>query len=171
MATRFERVAARYADRMFAPANGESPTPSTPRSHNANATAARFREWRVSELPRCSYQMAPAFWTPARLKQLQGTDAAEMRMYKRREPQITGLAYTHSRIFLVMAATVATYEHVAKLIHCRALMRRDPDYFEHLGKRVYSILLCDDCPEAIRDFARRHHVQVLTPAANSDLEG
>jgi len=67
-----------------------------------------------------------------------------------------------------MVASIASYEHVAKLIHCRALMRDDPDYFEHRHKGVYSILLCDDCPEAIRDFARRHHVPVIAQPGPRD---
>ena len=151
--------------------NGDWPTQPAPRSRSTEATFARFREWRGREFPFHSYAIAPNLWTPRRLKQLKATDPAELRMYKRREPQITGIVYDASITILVMVASAASHEHVAKLIHCRALMRRDPDYFVHLGKRRHSWLICDACPAAVRDVARRHHVQIITAAGNSDLKG
>jgi hypothetical protein len=131
------------------------------RSHSRGAIYARFREWRVHTLPDASYQIAPAFWTPAGLRYRATFDARVWPVIKRREPTITGLAYTARAFYLVVVARSLTYEHVARLIHCRALMRGDPDYQEHRGKRVSMLVLCDDCPPAIADFARRHPVRVL----------
>jgi len=71
----------------------------------------------------------------------------------------------------VIATRTANYEHVAKLIHCRVLMRDDPDYEDHHGKSVHSIVLCDDSPLAVRDFACQHRVRIVTPVANSESEG
>jgi hypothetical protein len=138
--------------------------PSTPvaaRSHARGAIYARFREWRAHTLPDASYQLGPAFWTVAGLKYAATVDPIIVPSVKRREPQLTGLAYTARAIHLVVVAGAATYEHVARLIHCRALMRDDPDYQEHRGKSVKLVMLCDYCPPAVADFARRHRVRVL----------
>jgi hypothetical protein len=40
-------------------------------------------------------------------------------------------------------------------------MRGDGDYREHRGKRVSMLVLCDDCPPAVADFARRYRVRVI----------
>jgi hypothetical protein len=88
---------------------------------------------------------------------------------KRREPQLSGLAYTARALYLVVCASVASYEHVAKLIHCRALMRDDPDHAEHRGKRVFMLLLCDDCSPAVADFASRQRVRILTAPVSSGM--
>ena len=86
-------------------------------------------------------------------------------MVKRGEPQITGFAYTTRRIYLVIVARIGSYEHVARLLHFRALFSDDPDYVEHRYKRVSMLILCDDCPPAALDFARRHHVRVIAQGA------
>jgi hypothetical protein len=70
----------------------------------------------------------------------------------------------------VVVAGVATYEHVARLIHCRALVRDDPDYQAHRGKRVLLVMLCDDCPPAVADFARRYHVRVIGQGAQNTAQ-
>ena len=111
-------------------------------------------------MPDASYQIGPAFWTVAGLKYAATVDPIIVASVKRREPQLTGLAYTARAIYLVVAAGAANYEHIAKLVHCRALMRADPDYIEHRGKRVSMVMLCDDCPAVVADFARRHRVRV-----------
>jgi hypothetical protein len=108
-----------------------------------------------------SYQLAPSFWTPAGLRRWASLAATELPVAKRTEPQVTGLAWTAQTLFLVMAARDATYEHAARLIHCRALVRDDPDHAEHRDKRVSMILLCADCPPAVADFARRHRIRVI----------
>ena len=46
-----------------------------------------------------------------------------------------GIAWTEGRLYLVVATRAADYEHIAKLIHCRTLVRDDPDYAEHHGQR------------------------------------
>jgi hypothetical protein len=131
------------------------------RSHARGAIYARFREWRAHTLPDASYQLGPAFWTVAGLKYAATVDPIIVASVKRREPQLTGLAYTTRAIYLVVVAGAVTYEHVARLIHCRALMRDDRDYEEHRGKSVKMVMLCDDCPPAVADFARRYHVRVI----------
>ena len=137
------------------------------RSRAPAAIAARFRTWRERTLPHAAYQLQPNFWTPAGL-----AGAAELtpnlrRAVKRSEPQLTGLAYTAHRIYLVIVASSATHEHVAKLIHCRALMRIDPDHADQRGKRVSMLLLCDDASPAVADFASRQRVRTLTTLASS----
>lgn len=81
------------------------------------------------------------------------------------EPTLTGIAWTVRRPYLVIAMRAADYEHVAKLIHCRTLMRDDPDYAEHRRKRVSALILCDDAPRAVLDFARRVRVRIVTQPA------
>jgi hypothetical protein len=122
---------------------------------------ARFRAWRERTLPAASYQLEPAFWTPARRRSLSRYDAATLGALKRREPQVTGLAYTNGAVYLVIAAAKATYAHVAKLMHCRDLIRRDPDYAAHRDKRIVLVLLCDECPRKDAEFARRIQIDIL----------
>ena len=142
---------------MESTAPGKQPRP--------NITAARFRLWRERAMPLASYQLAPAFWTPAGLVRAAASPPHMRQAVKRLEPSLSGLAYTPRRIDLVVAAGAADYQHVAKLIHCRALMRADPDYSEHRGKRVSMILLANQVAPAVADFARRHHVRVIVPVA------
>ena len=130
-----------------------------------NITVARFRLWRQCSLPRASYQITPRFSTPDDLRSAAGLKDWQRRAAKSFSPSLTGLAYTPRRLYLVVAAGAANYEHVAKLVHCRALMRADPDYQEHRGKRVSMLVLCDDCPAAVADFARRHRVRVVSLSA------
>jgi hypothetical protein len=132
------------------------------RSRAPAAIAARFQAWRERTLPQAAYQLQPNFWTPAGLAGAADLAPNLRRAVKRTEPQLTGLAYTPHRIYLMIVAGNATHEHVAKLIHCRALIRDDPDYAEQRGKRVSLFLLCDDCSPAIVDFARRQRVRILT---------
>jgi len=141
------------------------PTEPAPRSHAADSMYARFRAWRERSLPLASYRLMPAFWTPAGRIRWLSLNSTTLLVAKRTEPQLTGLAYTARRLHLVVVAGFATYEQVARLIHCRALVRDDPDYAEHRGKRVSLILLCDDYPPAVLDFARRHRVRVIASAA------
>jgi hypothetical protein len=115
-------------------------------------------------LPHASYQISPCFWLDASLKRGADVDPMLLPALKRREPQITGLAYGERAIWLVVVAGTATYEHIARLMHCRALMREDPDHAEHRDKRVSMVMLCDDCSPAVLDFARRHRVNVITQA-------
>ena len=131
---------------------------------------ARFRIWREGTLPHASYQIAPAFWTVAGFKYAATVDPVIVAAVKRREPGITGLAYTGRAVYLVVVAGAATYEHIARLTHYRALMRRDPDYQEHRGKRVSAIVLCDSCGAAVRDFARRSRVRVIAKGAQERAE-
>lgn len=135
------------------------------RSQSRGAIYARFRAWREHTLPHASYQLAPAFWTSAGLKYGSGFDAVMLPAVKRREPQLTGLAYTARAVYLVVVAGAAAYEHVARLIHCRALMRGDPDYFELRGKRVSMILLACTIESPVADFARRSRVRIVTQCA------
>jgi hypothetical protein len=135
--------------------------PAAARSHARGAIYARFREWRAHTLPDASYQLGPAFWTVAGLKYAATVDPIIVASIKRREPQLTGLAYTARAVYLVVVAGAATYEHVARIIHCRALMRDDPDHASQRGKRVSMLMLCDDCPPAVADFARRYHVRII----------
>lgn len=131
------------------------------RSRGPAPIAARFRAWRERTLPRVAYQLEPNFWTPAGLAGSADLAPNLRRAVKRMEPQITGLAYTAHRVYLVAVAGSATYEHVAKLLHGRALMREDPDYIERRGARISLILLADQVEPAIADFARRHRVRVI----------
>jgi hypothetical protein len=139
------------------------------RSRASAAIAARFRAWRERTLPRAAYQLQPNFWTLAGLAGAADLAPNLRRAVKRTEPQLTGLAYTAHRVYLTIVAGSATHEHVAKLIHCRALMRDDPDYAEQRGKRVSILLLCDDCSPAAADFARRQRVRILTAPASFSM--
>ena len=48
---------------------------------------------------------------------------------------MTGIAWTSRRLYLVIAAAAATYEHAAQLNPCAcASLRADPDYIEHNGQ-------------------------------------
>jgi len=78
---------------------------------------------------------------------------------------LTGMAYAPRNVHLVIATRVGDYADVARLIHCRSLMRDDPDHAEHRDKHVSMVLLCDQVPPAIEDFARRHHVRIVARAA------
>ena len=73
------------------------------------------------------------------------------------------------RLYLVIAAAAATYEHAAQLIHARALLRADPDYIEHRGKRVTMILLANKVEPPIADFARRQRVRILIAPVSSAM--
>ena len=116
-----------------------------PPTRSGRSPIERFRAWRERTLPGASYQLEPAFWTSARRRTLSRYDAAALRALKRREPQVTGLAYTDRAVYLVTAAK-AGYAHAAKLMQCRRLMRTDPDYATHGRKRVFLVLLCDEWP-------------------------
>ncbi len=137
-----------------------------------NITVARFRLWRERSLPRASYQITPRFWTPDTLESAAALKDWQRRAAKSFAPSLTGLAYTPRRLYLVVAAGAAHYEHIAKLVHCRALMRADPDYIEHKGKRVTMLLLANQVDPSIADFARRSRVRVCVPpaAAGSEAE-
>ena len=50
-------------------------------------------------------------------------------------------------------------------MHARALLRADPDYTGHRGKRVSMILLANKVEPAIADFAGRQRVRVIAIAA------
>ena len=139
-------------------------------SRKAHPSFVRFRAWRESTLPLASYVIAPAFWTPAGLARAAAVEPIVVPVTKRREPTLTGLTYSARAVYLVVAAKVATYEQIAKLIHCRILMRDDPDYQEHRGKRVCLVMLCDNCPPAVLDFARRHRVRVIEQGAQNPTE-
>lgn len=144
---------------------------SGPRNHHAaRSDLVRFRLWREGALPRADYQLAASFWTPTSLARAVGLAEHERRMVKRSEPQITGVAYTTRHLYLAVVASVGDYEHVAKLIHCRALVRDDPDYAPHRGKRVSMLMLCNDCPPAVLDFAGRHRVRVIAQCAQFSAE-
>jgi len=138
------------------------PTSHAMRSNSRGRVYVRFRAWRERHLPDASYQIAPAFWTSAGSKYAASVEPILVPAVKRREPQLTGLAHTERAIYLVVVARAATYEHVARLIHCRALMRDDPDYQEHRGKRVSMLMLCDECAPGVADFAHRQRVRTLT---------
>jgi len=140
-----------------------------PLSHRQHPAFARFRAWRERTLPHASYQIAPAFWTPAGLQYAATVDPIVAPSVKRREPTVTGLAYTARTIHLVACTRDAGYEQIAKLIHCRALMRDDPDHAEHRGKRMFMLLLCDDCSPAVADFARRQRVRILIAPVSSAM--
>jgi hypothetical protein len=153
--------------------NADAPRePSTrfgPPSRKQHPAFARFRAWRERTLPHASYQIAPACWTPAGLQYAATVDPIVVPSVKRREPTITGMAHTARAVYLVGCTRDAGYEQIAKLIHCRALMRDDPDYAEHRGKRVFMLLLCDDCSPAVADFASRQRVRVLTTPISSGV--
>src|SRR5215469_6664373 len=121
-----------------------------------------FRRWREQTLPRASYRIAPRFWTPPGLTRAEGLADSYRRAVKSFEPMLTGIAWTPRRVYLVVAATAPSYEHVGRLIHCAALFRADPDYAEHRDKRVSRLMLCDDCAPGVADFARRQRVQTFT---------
>jgi hypothetical protein len=127
--------------------------------------AVRFRAWRERTLPRGTYRIEPRFWTPAGLQFAEGLPDWQRRALKSFEPRVTGMAWSASRVHLVIVAGAAAYEHVAKLIHARDLMRTDPDYIEHRGKRVSMVLLANKVEPAIADFARRHRVRISVPVA------
>jgi hypothetical protein len=86
------------------------------------------------------------------------------------EPRATGIASSAGRVHLVIVAGAADYGHVAKLIHARDLMRADPDYAEHRGKRVSMILLANKVEPAIADFAPRHRVRISVPVTTAAAE-
>lgn len=134
------------------------------------AMAVRFRLWRESTLPRAAYRVEPRFWTPAGRQRVEAWPDWQRRALKTFEPRVTGLAWTARRLYLVVATATGGYEHVAQLIHACALVRGDPDYIEHRGKRVSLLLLCDDCPSAVADFARRHRVRVVAQGGESTTE-
>ena len=144
--------------------------PAVGRSHREHPSFARFRAWRERAMPIASYRIAPAFWTPAGLLYRATFDPIVWPVIKRREPTITGLAYTPRALYLVVVARSPSYEHAAKLIHCRALARDDADYAEHRGKRVKLLVVCDDCPPAVADFARRYHVRVIAQGAQTPAQ-
>jgi len=129
------------------------------------AMAVRFRSWRESTLPSAAYRIEPRFWTPAGLQFAEGLPDWQRRACKNFEPRVTGIAWTSRRLYLVIAAAAATYEHAAQLIHARALLRADPDYIEHRGKRVTMLLLANQVDPSIADFARRSRVRVCVPVA------
>jgi hypothetical protein len=139
-------------------------TPASKRGHNQNARPdlTRFRRWREQTLPRASYLITPRFWTPAGLASVQAQANSRRAALKSFEPLLTGLAHSPRRVHLAVATRTADYADVACLIHCRALMRDDPDYAEHRGKRVSMLILCDQAPPAVLDFAHRMRVRIMT---------
>jgi hypothetical protein len=126
-----------------------------------------FRRWHEQTLPRASYRIAPRFWTPGGLTHAEGLADPHRRAVKSFEPMLTGIAWTPRRFYLVVAATAPGYDHVGRLIHCTAPFRADPDYAEHRGKRVSLILLANNEPPALADFARRYRVRTLTTPVSS----
>ncbi|MGD1029037.1 hypothetical protein [Candidatus Binatus soli] len=139
---------------------------ATPANLSGNpAMAVRFRIWRERILPRAAYRIEPRFWTPDGFQFAEGKADWQRRALKSFEPRVTGMAWTSSRLYLVIATNTAVYEHAAQLMHARALLRADPDYAEHRGKRVSMILLARKVEPAIADFARRQRVRVFVPAA------
>jgi hypothetical protein len=139
---------------------------TTPAKLSGNpAMAVRFRIWRERTLPRAGYRLEARFWTPAGRQFAEGLPDWQRRACKNFEPRVTGIAWTSRRLYLVIAAAAATYEHAAQLIHARALLRADPDYIEHSGKRVTMLLLANKVEPSIADFARRHRVRISVPAA------
>ena len=129
------------------------------------AMAVRFRIWRERTLPRAAYRLEARFWTPAGRQFAEGLPDWQRRACKNFEPRVTGIAWTPRRLYLVIAAAAATYEHAAQLIYARALLRADPDYIEHRGKRVTMLLLANQLEPSIADFARRSRVRVCVPVA------
>jgi hypothetical protein len=139
---------------------------TTPAKLSGNpAMAVRFRAWRERTVPRGAYRIEPRFWTQAGLRFAEGLPDWQRRATKSFEPRVTGMAWTSSRLYLVIVTAAATYGHAAQLMHARALLRVDPDYIEHRGKRVSMILLADKVEPTIADFAGRNHVRVSVPHA------
>lgn len=93
----------------------------------------------------------------------------QRRACKNFEPRVTGIAWTSRRLYLVIATAAASYEHVAQLIHARALIRGDPDYADQRGKRVSMVLLADKADPSIVDFARRQRVRILVAPISSAM--
>jgi hypothetical protein len=133
------------------------------------AMAVRFRIWRERALPRAAYRLEARFWTPAGRQFAEGLPDWQRRACKNFEPRATGIAWTSKRLYLVIAAAAATYEHAAQLIHARALLRADPDYIEHRGKRVTMLLLANRVEPSIADFARRQRVRILISPVSSAM--
>jgi hypothetical protein len=127
-----------------------------------NPMFQRFRAWRESAAPQASYQLMSRFWTAAGRAQAEEVVEWQRRAVKSFEPSLTGIAWTAHRLYLVIATRTADYEHVARLIHCRILVRDDPDYATHHGKRISALVLCDDAPRSVIDFARRYRITVTT---------
>jgi len=148
------------------PAISESHAPSRNGSRPTSAVFDDFRRWRERALPHAFYRVAPRFWTPAGLTCTERLADAHRRAAKCREPRLTGMAWTRNRLYLVVAATTASYEHVGRLLHCAALFRDDPDYTEHRGKRVSMLLHCHECSSVVADFAHRHRVRTVTRQAS-----
>jgi hypothetical protein len=139
---------------------------ATPAKLSGNpAMAVRFRIWRERTLPRAAYRIEPRFWTQAGLQFAEGKPDWQRRALKSFEPRVTGIAWTSSRLYLVIATNTAAYEHAAQLMHARALLCADPDYAEHRGKCVSMILLANKVEPAIADFARRQRVRVIASDA------
>ena len=136
-------------------------TTTSPKLNGNPAMAVHFRTWRERALPRGAYRIEPRFWTQAGLQFAEGQPDWQRRALKSFEPRVTGMAWTNGRLYLVIATATATYEHVAQLMHARALLRADPDYIEHRGKRVSMFLLANKVEPAIVDFARRYRIRVL----------
>ena len=141
-----------------------APSAAPAKDHRATVMSDRFRRWRERVLPKAAYRIEPRFWTPAGIAYAKGLPPIHYATSKSFEPRVTGLAYTARRLYLVVAAVAAGYQHVAQLIHARDLIRADPDYAEHHAKRVTLILLCDSIEPPVADFARRHRVRVITRA-------
>ena len=127
--------------------------------------AVRFRIFRERTLPSAAYRIEPRFWTAAGRRFAEGLSDSQRRACKTFEPRVTGIAWTSRRLYLVIAAAAAAYEHAAQLLHARELIRADEDYTEHKDKRISLILLTDKAEWPIADFCRRHRVQVVVPGA------
>jgi hypothetical protein len=145
----------------------EAPASAPDHAQRARPDLTRFRAWRERTLPRAAYQITPRFWTPARLAPVQAKADSLRAMVKSFEPVVTGIAYMPRAVYLAIATRTADYADVARLIHCRALMRDDPDYAEHRGKRVSMLILCDHAPLAVLDFARRARVRIIATSESS----
>jgi hypothetical protein len=137
---------------------------------NGGAAIARFRALREMAWPRASYKLHPHFWTPAGRRRCSSFDPMIWPVAKTSEPMLTGMAWTARNVYLVVVAFTARYEQIGRLIHCQSLIRRDPDYVEHRGKRVLSILFCDSCSLLLADFARRHKVRIATRIADAPVD-
>jgi hypothetical protein len=137
---------------------------TTPANVRGNAAmAVRFRVLREQNLPRAAYRIEPRFWTSAGRQRAEVIPDWQRRACKNFEPRVTGIAWTLSRLYLVVATNTANQVHVAQLIHARALIRADPDYIEHQDKRVSMVLLAEKVEWPIADFARRHRVRIVVP--------
>jgi hypothetical protein len=139
-----------------------------PPHRSGRSPVTRFQQWRKATMPSATYQLLPAFWAPALNRDYGWMGPMYAPAIKRREPQATGLVHDDSNIYLVIATARATYGHTAKLMHCRDLICRDPDYAAHRRKRLVLVLLCDECPRKDADFARRHRIRVITGEAAND---